>query len=156
VSVRLCALERARGFLGVTEEPPGSNRGHWVDQWNTIAGDPLGSAWCMAFVHSMYHACGKELGGHGSVGFFRDWAQANGELVARPYRGDLACFEWEGDSWPDHVGFCERVLALPWFGGRGRYIIRTLEGNAGDAVRRLVRVIPRSGPGSAQFVRIPG
>ena len=136
---RLCAVERAALYVGVHEQPPGSNRGEWIDKWNREAGVPAGSQWCMSFQHAMFQLCGVKLGGWASVGNFLAWAQARGYEVKRPRRGDLICFEWEHDSWPDHVGSAERVLALRWKGGRFVGWVRYIAGNDGNAVSRRTR-----------------
>jgi hypothetical protein len=129
VPVRLRALESARKYLGVKENPKDSNRGVLIDRWNTEAGVPVGSSWCMSFVHAMYLACGVKLGGWASVGFFETWAAANGDLVKRPFKGDIVCYDWSGDNWPDHVGIVERVLALRWKDKVFAGWIQTVEGN---------------------------
>jgi hypothetical protein len=45
------ALDWARGALGVTEDPPGSNRGPRITAWQTALGPWLvGAPWCGVFV----------------------------------------------------------------------------------------------------------
>lgn len=100
----------------------------------------------------MYLHEGRLLPGGASVGNFEQWAVSTGLLIWRPFRADLVCYEWEADDWPDHIGFVERVLALRWAGGRFTGWIRTIEGNADDAVRRKWRWV--NAP--TRFVRIPG
>ena len=58
------------------------------------------------------------------------WAQKHGTIVARPFRGDVVCYDWNRDDWSDHIGFVDRVLALSWSRGK-RFVglIRTVEGN---------------------------
>jgi len=136
----------------VAEQPPGSNRGFYIDRWNEDAGVPAGSEWCMSFAHGMFKLCGYQLGGWASVGNFELWAQQHGYLVGRPYRADLVCFEWEADNWPDHVGFLERVLAVRWLGGRFVGWVQYIAGNDGDAVSRRRRWVNAR----TRFVRVPG
>src|SRR5712691_10306265 len=93
----LCAARRAVSLKGVSEQPPGSNRGREIDAWNIGAGVPVGSPWCMSFVHAMFKACGLTLGGWGSVGNFLAWADQHHYEVARPFRGDLVCYFWDAD-----------------------------------------------------------
>jgi hypothetical protein len=147
----LCAVNRASNYLGVTEHPAGSNLGPRIDEWNTGAGVPLGSPWCMSFQHAMFLKCGVTLGGWASVGNFLAWADQHGYEVVRPFRGDLVCYDWNGDNWPDHVEIVARVLSLRWKQGRFVGLVRTVGGNTGDAVRVKVRLI-RS---TWKFVRIP-
>lgn len=46
-------VELASKYVGVTEEPLGSNRGKLIDQWNTALGVPVGSFWCASFVSAV-------------------------------------------------------------------------------------------------------
>lgn len=164
--LRLRALERARGYIGTTEQPPGSNRGPLIDEWNRTAGVPAGSYWCCSFVHSMFQLCGKTLPGGASVGNLLRSARDVGWVVKRPRRGDLVCFEFGEGAWAydDHIGHVDRVLALRWSGGRFSGWIQTIEGNTsaqGDTTgsqsngggvfprRRWIRGI------GATFVRVP-
>lgn len=148
---RLCALARAHTYLGVSEAPPGSNRGPLIDSWNTAANGVVGEPWCMSFQHAMFKACGITLGGWAGVETFLRWAEQHGYEVTRPFRGDLVCFDWNSDRWYDHVGVVDRVLALPRAAGGGAYMIRTVEGNSGDQVRLQTRLAR-----GAKFVRVPG
>ncbi len=130
--VRLRALNYARTYIGIKETS--YNRGPLIDRWNQDAGVPVGSSWCMSFVHGMYLKAGKTIGGWASVGFFETWAAANGELVDRPFKGDIVCYDWNGDGWPDHVGIVERVLALRWKGRLFVGWIQTVEGNTSSGL----------------------
>src|SRR5262249_42296256 len=109
---RICALEHAHRYVGTREDPLGSNRGPLTDQWNMAANGVLGEPWCMSFMHAMFKECGVTLGGWAGVQNFLDWAQIHGYEVTRPFRGDLVCFDWNGDRWYDHVGIIDRVLAV--------------------------------------------
>ena len=104
----------------------------------------------MAFVHSVFDECWVTLGGGASVGFFEGWAREHGYELVRPRRGDIVCFEWAQDNWPDHVGIVERVLTLLFKDGRFTGLLRTVEGNSRDAVRRNLR-----SRGNWRFARIP-
>lgn len=138
--------------IGVTERPPGSNRGAEIDSWNIRAGVPLGSPWCMSTVHAAYASQGVTLGGWASVGNFEHWAEAQGWRVGRPRKGDVVCFDWNGDNWPDHVGVIERTLALRWAGGRFVGWVQYVAGNDADQLRRNRRWVPAS----SRFARVPG
>ena len=169
MTYRLAALKQAATHLGVHEQPPHSNRGPLIDKWNRDAGAPIGSYWCCSFVHCMFKAVGFDLWGGASVQQVRQGAKQRGLIVKRPFRGDLACFDFnEGDRYGpfgDHIGFVARVLALRWTDGRFTGWITTLEANTskqndltgsqsnGGGVyrrRRWLRGI------SAEFVRVPG
>lgn len=161
--VRLRALACAIKYVGVTENPAGSNRGRLIDRWNTAACGVTGVYWCASFVHGMFLEAGRNLPGGASVGNIRAWAASVGDIVARPRRGDLVCFEFgEGVyAYDDHIGHVERVLALRWSGRTFTGWIQTIEGNTSSGVagsqsngggvfrrRRWVRGI------GAQFVRV--
>lgn len=149
-------LLRARSQVGVTEHPPGSNDGPRIRLYrdSVAPGLPPGP-WCMYFVHWCF-APFRQLGGWGSVERFEQWAQAHGELVARPFRGDVVCYDWNGDGWADHVGIVDRVLALRW---RGRVFagwVRTVEGNTavGNDSNGGRVMLRRRWIRNAKFVRI--
>lgn len=155
---RLRALDYARAEIGVCEKPPRSNSGPRVNQYLRSAGLGPGYPWCMAFVHFCYLKAGTKLGGYASVGKFEEWAQEHRHpVVARPFKGDLICYRFDSDDWPDHVGIVERVLALRWKGGRFVGWVRTIEGNTavgddangGRVMRRRRWVGPRT-----KFVRV--
>lgn len=167
MTIREAALRRALKQVGTTESPPGSNRGHYIDQWNTAAGAPLGSYWCCSFVHAMYAPVSDGLPGGASVGHLLAKARENGWLVTRPRRGDLACFEFGEGAWEydDHIGIIVRVLALRWSKGKFTGWVKTCEGNTvaqggsgsqsnGGGVFIRTRWIRT--PIAATFVRVPG
>lgn len=158
------ALQRAKEFLGVKEQPPNSNRGPYdyqlkggIDDWCRRANGLVGYPWCSAFVCAMFSDVGRKITEprRASVGFLEQWAKENGYLVDRPFRGDLVCYRFDSDNWPDHIGIVERVLSLPR-GGRP-YLIQAIEGNTsygddanGGKVMRRVRLASR-----CKFIRIP-
>ncbi len=83
----------------------------------------------------LHHQRTKTEGGHREfVHSMYDWATAHGYEVKRPRRGDLICFEWDRDNWPDHVGIVVRVLALRWRSGHFVGWVRYVAGNDGNAV----------------------
>jgi len=147
---RLSALAWEHTKVGVHEEPPGSNGGPQIDAWNLAANGVLHEPWCMSFQHAAFAQAGVKLGGWAGVENFLRWGELHGYEVTRPFRGDLVCFDWNGDRWYDHVGIVDKVLAVAP-GGRPPYVIRTVEGNTGDAVR----VKQRAGL-TWKFLRVPG
>lgn len=143
------ALAYGRLFVGITENPAGSNHGptvrrqdktgKWwtggIDYWCRQAnGIPGGYPWCAAFATGCFRAVGREIGDarRASVGFFEAWARQHGMLVERPFAGDLVCYRFDRDDWPDHIGIVDKVLSLPR-GGRP-YLVRVLEGNTSRGV----------------------
>lgn len=126
----------------------------WCEQANGLRG---GYPWCAAFATYAFEWAGRKIGDarRASVGFFEAWARDRGMLVDRPYRGDLVCYRFDKDNWPDHIGIVERVLSLPK-GGRP-FLIRVIEGNTsfgddanGGKVMLRTRLASR-----CRFVRIP-
>jgi len=127
-------LEVAVGelVLGVTEQPDGSNRGPRVDVYTA---PDLGIPWCAAFVSYCFARgvdAGSPFGRILSALKMRDWAAANSRLLgiaALPQPGDVFII-LRGDL-HGHVGLI--VGNTP----DGRML--TIEGNAGNAVRGLIR-----------------
>jgi len=161
---RVRALERAREFLGVKEQPANSNRGPYdpvrkggIDDWCRRANGLVGYAWCAAFVCAMFSDVGRPIRypRRASVGFLLAWAEEHAFSVKRPFRGDLVCYRFDTGRWPDHIGIVERVLALPRAGRP--FLIAAIEGNTsygdnanGGKVMRRVRLASR-----CSFIRIP-
>lgn len=156
MTVREAALRKAIGELGVHEEPSGSNSGPRVRQYQAATSlGGTGWPWCMAFVCWCYKQAGHKLPyPTASVGYFVDWARTSGVSVTRPFRGDIVCYRFDADNWPDHTGIVERVLAI-----RGKvFWVRTIEGNTsltsndnGGKVMRRTRWHRR-----CSYVRIAG
>ena len=99
-------LAVAASQIGVTEDPPGSNRtpyGAWFG-WN-------GVAWCDQFVSW----CGDRSGNGAAIPRSQyvptrlAQARAAGHVVAGPAPGDLVCFDWGRDGIVDHIGIVEQV-----------------------------------------------
>ncbi len=159
-------VERARVFVGVKEQPPGSNRGPYdprkkggIDDWCRRANGLTGYPWCAAFLCAMAEDCGYRVTDprRASVGFLEGWARTVGKLVDRPLRGDLVCYRFDQDNWPDHIGVVDRVLAIRWRGGRFVGMVRTIEGNTSagnDANGGQVQIRYRWLDGRCGFVRL--
>lgn len=140
------------------ESPPDSNCGVKVRQYLASVGLPCGIPWCLAYVHWCYKQVGVYLGGYGLVQAFDVWATKNGEIVSRPFRGDIVCYDWNNDHWDDHVGIVVKVLAVRWRGKSFAGWIKTVEGNTsygndsnGGAVMIRYRWVK-----SCRFARILG
>ena len=132
--IRLEALAVAQKEVGTKEVPMGSNWGPRVSQYLKAAGITFPAEWCAAFVTWCYDRVGKKVTfpGPALVQDWDNWAAKNGEVVSRPYHGDLVTFDWNSDNWYDHIGIVEKVLAV-----HGRvYWFRSIEGNSGDQVAR--------------------
>lgn len=123
-------IRTAESFIGVREDPPGSNRTPIGVEygWN-------GVAWCAEDVSvccqrngfPLKTAAVIEIERHAKAG---DWGMT---WSATPVRGSAVCFDWEGRGNPAdmHVGIVTDVLD----GGR----FRTIEGNYRDRCDRVLR-----------------
>jgi uncharacterized protein (TIGR02594 family) len=116
---RRAIVARAQSALGVTEEPPGSNRGPRIDEWLQRCHVSTGQPWCAAFaswcLDTVAIAGALALGDH----FLR---------TASPLPGDVMCFPTGGGK-----GHCGIVL------GVSAHEVMTIEGNCSDAVRVVRR-----------------
>lgn len=152
-------VERAKKFVGVKEHPAGSNRGPYIDGWCRRANGQVGYPWCAAFACAMSEDAGYRipLPTRASVGFLAAWAEQVGKTVDRPLRGDLICYRWDSDNWPDHIGIIDRVLAIRWRGRAFVGLVRTVEGNTSagnDANGGQVQIRYRWLDGRCVFIRL--
>lgn len=130
--VRLKALDIAIKFIGVRENPPNSNWGFWVKKFLAASGISFPAPWCAAFVCYCYEVAGYALTfpNRASVGFFEAWLKKNDFApIARPLKGDIVCYNFTSDDWPDHMGIVEKVLALRWKDKKFVGWIQIIEGN---------------------------
>jgi uncharacterized protein (TIGR02594 family) len=123
----LRALAVARGELGVSEEPPGSNDGARIATYRTAtAGAYAGAPWCAYFVSWCAREAGVPLGengqGYGAVEQIEAWGRRTGRFVTEPQPGDIVLF---GGA---HTGLVESVDADG--------SINTIEGNTSHTVAR--------------------
>jgi peptidoglycan hydrolase-like protein with peptidoglycan-binding domain len=127
-------LEAGLADLGYHEQPPGSNRTKYGDRF--WPGRP--SPWCAEAVSVWTRDTGSQGPWDASVGFYQNKARAMGLHLGRDRAAALDAlhqgltvavgYEWERDTWPDHIG-----LLVADEGGNDR----TLEGNSPGADRRL-------------------
>ncbi|MEA2480470.1 MAG: hypothetical protein QOJ07_2392 [Thermoleophilaceae bacterium] len=136
-------LNAARGELGVTEQPPGSNNSPRIAEYSSAtAGSPGPGPWCAYFVSWCARQAGAPIGDNGSglgaVDAVRSWGQRTGRALPAgqaPQPGDLILFH-------EHIGIVESV------GPNGQ--INTIEGNSSDRVTRRTH-----SPGDATgYVRV--
>jgi hypothetical protein len=130
------ALAQARRFVGVAEEPPGSNRTQF-GRWFGADGEP----WCAIFLSYCFKVgagivlcggfdgAGVAVNGCAYVPTLEVWLRETEQWVAsgRPAPGDIAIFNWDGGP-PDHAGIVERRL------DGDRFV--SIEGNSGNVVAR--------------------
>lgn len=159
--VRHKALGVAASYVNKAFESGQNNRGPLVDKFQQADDLPGGGyAWCASFVQFCFKEAGHPLPSRSaSVGKVLEDARKRGWVVSRPFAGDLVCFHFDTDSWPDHIGFVEKVISLGPV-----LVIQTIEGNTGpsgsvsdpgtgrDGVYRKRRVVRAS---KVAFIRVP-
>ncbi len=157
---KLVQNELAATKLGI-QEVGGNNHGPWVKKFLGSVGLPEGYAWCDAFQSfEMEGAAGHKLPiESASVAQTYATGKQLGWAVSKPARGDLVCYDFDGDGqFDDHIGVVVRVLALG-----PMLTLQTVEGNTssgeagsqgdGDGVFLRRRVVSAKSVG---FIRIPG
>lgn len=157
---KMVRTELALARLGIHEQG-GDNHGPWVKKFLAEVGLPEGYPWCDAFQSYVEHECagGRLPLESASVEQTYDVAKARGWLVPTAARGDLACFDFDGDGrFDDHIELVVKVLAL------GPVLsLQTVGGNTssgtggsqanGDGVFLRHRAVAAN---RVAFVRIPG
>lgn len=140
---RQTIIDIATKEIGVTESPAGTNHtkyGVWFG-FDKVA-------WCGIFCSWVYFQAGHPLGivdfykGFASVPFaLKHWKT---KITTNPQKGDLVCFDWNGDKNPDHVG-----IFLNWI-NRADGIFATIEGNTsagnnsnGGQVQKRTRTVDK-------------
>ena len=117
-------LALARGELGVTESPRGSNKVKYNDAYG---GGP--KAWCCVFLWWLFQMADAAVlfFGGGKTAYcptLLNWFKNMGQLVkGDPEPGDIVFFDFNGNGTSDHVGICES-----YDGAR----ITTIDGNTGE------------------------
>lgn len=120
--LRVRALELAKKDVGLTEDPPNSNRIKYTEWWGW---GPV--AYCVIACSYWYAKAGstairRKLYWAGTDNLLAD-AKArrhNVHLVADPKPGDIMLIDFEGRVDPDHAGLVEKV---------GAATVQTIEGN---------------------------
>jgi hypothetical protein len=133
----------ARGFVGVKEEPLGSNRGFHIDIWNTACNVPVGSFWCASFL-SAVHSRWKfktnldwQLGKSASCDVLLTRAKKLGILHKTPYVGDVGFVLAAEDS--------DDATHVFVVSGHKEGVFTSIEGNSNtDGSRNGTAVVERS------------
>ena len=106
-------IDTARGELGYTETPPGSNRTkYWDDFDKTWQGQP----WCVAFLWWCFQHAGEGQAFFGgaktaSCGTLLRWYREQGLTVPvdEIQAGDLVFYNFHGGQAPEHIGIVDTV-----------------------------------------------
>ncbi len=130
-------LQWAQDQIGTHEQPDGSNRGPKIDDWIGMAGQPTSQAgppWCAYFVSAAFHQAegGSPFGTLASAYKILNWGQTQGRCLtptAPMQPGDVFVIMRAQDH--GHVGLICGVTS------DGKAL--TIEGNAGNACRGLIR-----------------
>jgi len=131
----------AERYVGVRENPLGSNRGNpYPDRWQSPWGLGYGWPWCGAFAAAMYTTAevDDQQIAHPSTAEIYSRAKRLGAIYPKPIPG--AMILWPGK----HVGIVVRDL--------GGGVCLTVEGNTSDSVAYRRRAY---GPGSGVFFVAP-
>lgn len=123
-------LTAAIAEIGTHEEPDGSNRGPRVDVYTT---PDLGEPWCAFFASWVWtrRDSGSPFGRIAAAQGIMRWGLANSRIARTPQAGDIFVIP----RGPVH-GHCGLICAL-----LEENRVATVEGNASNAVRGLVRPI---------------
>jgi len=128
---KLVRAEVAAAKLGI-HEVGGDNHGPWVKKFLAEVGLPEGYAWCDAFQSYEEHAAAGHRLPIESASVAQTYAAAKrlGWVVDAPKRGDLVCYDFDGDGqFDDHIGIVVRVTSL------GPVLsLETVEGNTSSGV----------------------
>lgn len=131
----------AEKYVGVRENPLGSNRGNpYPDRWQRPWGMGYGWPWCGAYAAAMYKDAGvndQDIG-HPSTAVMAERARKVGAVISRPIPG--AYIIWPGK----HTGIVVRDL--------GGNVALTVEGNSSDGVYYRRRAY---GPGTGVMFAAP-
>ena len=122
-------IEIARGELGCTENPAGSNR---VKYWEAYNPEYQGSPWCVAFLWWVFDQAGERMAFFGggktaSCSILLRWYKEQGLTVpvqqAQP--GDIAIYNFSGTMEPEHCGLITEVkMAITRIAS-----VKSIEGN---------------------------
>ena len=135
-------LDIARGEVGVTERPAGSNKVKYNTWFYGRETSGASYSWCCVFVCWVFYQAG--LGGllrkTGGCTTLMNWFKAKGRLVpvreAKP--GDIVFYQFDKDAYADHVGIVERVSKSGVTAIEGNTSVSS-EDNGGAVMRRSRR-----------------
>lgn len=126
-------IETARGELGVTEDPPGSNR---VKYWDIFPPAFQGQPWCAAFLAWVFEQAGERMA------FFGGGRTASCSMLLRWYReqgltvpvsevqpADIVILNFSSTKDTEHCGLVEQVSDIVNVENGLPVSVWTIEGN---------------------------
>ena len=126
-------IEIARGELGVTESPAGSNR---VKYWEDYDPGYQGLPWCVAFLWWVFQKAGERMAFFGggrtaSCGTLLRWYQEQGMTVPiEDVRvGDIVILNFHGTKDTEHCGLVTGASDIRNLSTGMPYSVWTIEGN---------------------------
>lgn len=127
-------VEIARGELGVTEDPRGSNQ---VKYWDSYDPKMQGQPWCVAFLWWVFQQAGERMS------FFGGGRTASCSMLLRWYReqgltvpvsevqpGDIVILNFHGTTDTEHCGLATGISDIKNLSKGMPYSVWTIEGNA--------------------------
>ena len=120
--LNLAVVCAAHDDIGEHEDPPGSNRGAYVDAVNQEFGSPLGSAWCANALGHWFKKAGASIppDNVGSADRWRRFGQHAGLWTDEAQPGYAVIYGDRSTGLAHHVGIVEQIV-------NGRVL--TIEGN---------------------------
>ena len=126
-------IEIARGELGVTENPPGSNR---VKYWDDYSKSFQGQPWCVCFLWWCFEQAGERMAFFGggktaSCSMLLRWYREQGLTVpvSEVQAGDIVLLNFHGGKDPEHCGLVTGKSDIINLSTGIPYSIWTIEGN---------------------------
>lgn len=123
-------IEIAMKYVGVMENPVGSNRGTQIDEWNKAVGVPVGSFWCASFTSAVARRWEAMTGidfpinGSASCDSWFNQAKSKGLLTRVPKPGHILLVMKSSESSDAiHIGIC---------GYESNGLISSIEGNSNN------------------------
>ena len=132
-------LDIARKEVGVTEHPAGSNKVKYNTWYYGREVSGASYPWCCVFVCWVFHQAGLDslVRATGGCTTMMNWFKGKNLLVepksARP--GDLVFYQFDTDSYADHIGIVERVTPTGVVAIEGNTSV-TSDDNGGAVMRR--------------------
>ena len=138
-TLRLQALERAKGQLGYKESPAGTNNNKY-GVWYGVNYQP----WCAMFCTWCFENEGNSPAfAKGSRYSYVPYVVADAQdrkyglsITQDPIPGDLVCYDWSYDTIFDHIGIFEKWTSLTQFQCLEGNTSTSNNSNGGEVMRR--------------------